>query len=159
MSLLERKLSQKKEFIAFHPPGEEGKIENIPKNQHNFHDWQQYINGTFGELSQRTYLACLNQCNYDLSMMGGRKAPINDHAEIYCSHDCSIRWINPFNRYTQLANSKSEKDFEKCLKADNQVEIEPKDLLECKRVKFFSYLDSVLDYEQEYLKLALEKYS
>ena len=159
MSILERKLSLKKDLSAFHPADEPEPVENIPPRQHNFHNWQQYINGTFGELSLNTYSRCLNQCKYDISMMAGRKSPFNDNADFYCSEDCKVKWLVPFQRCTKIAEIKAQRDYELCMKNDQQFEIETKDLLECKRVMFNSYLDSVLDSEQDYLKAALEKYS
>ena len=159
MSILERKLLEKKVLIAFHPPNEVPVPDNIPPRQHSFEPWQNAINSTFSQLSEQTLLRCINQCNYDLSMMVGKKASFNANSESRCKDSCDSKWLSPYFKYTKLAQEKAQKDFELCLKADNQFEVEPKDILECKRVMFNSYLDSVLDYEQDYLKIALEKYS
>lgn len=159
MSILERKLQEKKELIPFHPPSEPTIEENIPPRQHAFETWQLYINTTFSELSDQTLNRCVSQCEYDVSMMGGRKSLSNEHSLFNCQQECNYRWKTPFIKYTQIAHAKAERDFQQCIKNDNHFDMETKDLLECKRVMFNSYLDSILDYEQEYLQQALEKYS
>jgi hypothetical protein len=159
MSILERKLFQKQDLIPFLPPTEPKVEENIPPRQHAFETWQMYINTTFQELSNQTYSRCVNQCKYDVALMGGRKTPINELAEFDCAQDCGMRWLSPFTKYTEMAHAKAEREFERCIKNDNHFDLETKDLLECKRTMFNSYMDSILDYEQEYLKQALEKYS
>ena len=159
MSLLEKKLSVVRKLIPFHPIAESEPEQNVPPRQHNFENWQTYINSTMDDLSRQTYLRCQNQCKYDVTMMLGKKVDINENAEMLCNKDCSVKWLSPFYRYTGLAHSKAEKDFQICLKGENKFEMESKDLLECKRVMFNSYLDSVLEFEQQYLQTALEKYS
>ena len=147
MSKLDQNLQRKENFINY-----------IPDKKPHFHDWQKFINEAFAELSQKMYLKCHQRCKYYVTRMEASQAHLNNFSETDCSQDCQVKWLNPFYHYTELAHVKAERDFENCMKIYNQFESDTKEILECKREKFKSYMESVLFYEQEYEKIALDKY-
>jgi hypothetical protein len=159
MSVLERKLSGKKEFVSIHPTGDLPEDINIPPRMHSFELWQGYVNSSFSELARETFNRCASQCEYDVAMMYGKKVSHNKQAENTCHSSCAYQWNNPYYQSVENSQIDAKKEFEKCLKGNKQFDIEPNDMLECKRVMFNTYLDSMLGAEQEYLKLALEKYA
>ena len=159
MSFLEKKLLQKTELTAFNTTSETPEGVNVPTRPHAFENWKSYINQTFRELSQHTMNRCLNQCDYDIALMGGRKTPFNDHAQYECSQDCKVRWLSPYHQSTRLADFKAQGEYERCLKGDTNVDMESQDVFECKRVMFNSYMDNMIESEQEYLRQAMSKFS
>lgn len=129
-----------------------------PENKHSFNKWNNYISWHLFNVSRSINQRCQQQCHRDTAFLHGKSVGQYHDLANKCENECNGKWLGIASYKRESLVNIADQKFNECLGKFNHLDYGKEELLKCKKDAFLSFSDDMLDFEQEMLNDALNKY-